>query len=77
MLLTQIEKGNRVRIVKFYGGEGFEYKLRQMGLSKGECMYMVRKAPIGGPIIVEVKGRFIAIGRGIANKIEVEKYPCE
>ena len=35
-------------------------------------MRVVRMAPLGGPILIEVNGREIALGREIAEKILVE-----
>jgi Fe2+ transport system protein FeoA len=33
---------------------------------------VVRVAPLGGPLLVEVNGREIALGRAVAEKILVE-----
>jgi len=73
MLLAKVKHGTQVRILSYEGGEGVERKLRQLGLNPGEVVYVRRQAPFGGPILVEVMGRTIAIGRGIAARINVEK----
>lgn len=72
MLLAKVRHGNQVRIISYEGGEGVERKLRQLGLNPGEVVYVRRQAPFGGPILVEVNGRTIAVGHGIAAKITVE-----
>lgn len=46
-------------------------KLKQYGLYQGDFMRVVRVAPLGGPFLVEVNGREIALGREIAEKIIV------
>ena len=72
MQLLQVEKGQTVRVKSFQGGGGVEHKLRQLGLLPGDTMRVLRRAPMGGPILVDVDGRSIALGRGIASKVEVE-----
>ena len=72
MTLVQVESGQTVRISHFKGGVGLEHKLRQLGLVPGDSARVLRLAPLGGPILVEVDGRSIALGRGIAAKVIVE-----
>lgn len=77
MRLANARHGTRVRIISYDGGEGIERKLRQLGLNPGELVHVRRQAPFRGPILVEVNGRTIAVGRGIAAKITVEKESTE
>ncbi|MEN8171581.1 MAG: FeoA family protein [Chloroflexota bacterium] len=73
MQLSNVENGKSVRILYFHGGIWLEDKLRQLGLLPGSSARKLRQAPWGGPIMVEVDGRTIAIGKGIASKIYVEE----
>jgi len=79
MRLLQVEIGKTVRVIRFAGGKNLDHKLRQLGLLPGNCARMIRQAPLGGPVMVEVDGRSVAIGRGIASKIIVEEEtsPCD
>jgi ferrous iron transport protein A len=72
MTLIQAKTGQTVRILSFKGGVGLEHKLRQLGLVPGDSARVLRHAPLGGPILVEVDGRSIALGRGVASKVIVE-----
>ena len=72
MTLIQVQTGQTVRIMSFNGGEGLERKLRQLGLVPGDNARVLRHAPLGGPVLVEVDGRSIALGRGVASKVVVE-----
>jgi len=72
MKLLDIPKGDTVRIIEYKGGRGVNNKLRQLGLSPGKEVKVLRFAPLGGPLMVEVEGRSIAIGRGIASRVQVE-----
>lgn len=62
-----------MRMTDFRGGKGVENKLRQLGLFPGHQVLILRYAPLSGPLMVDVEGRSLAIGRGIAARIEVEE----
>jgi len=72
MKLLDSPKGKIVRIIDYTGGKGVGFKLRQLGLSPGREVKVLRHAPLGGPIMIDVEGRSIALGRGIAARIKVE-----
>ena len=73
MKLLDVPKNVSVHIIDYTGGKGVESKLRQLGISPGREVRVVRYAPMGGPIMVDVGGRSVAIGRGIAARIQVKK----
>lgn len=52
--------------------ERLHLKLKQYGLHIGDRVRVVRCAPLGGPLMIEVNGREIALGRAVAEKIFVE-----
>lgn len=72
MKLLDSPKGKIVRIIDYTGGKGVGFKLRQLGLCPGREVKVLRHAPLGGPIMIDVEGRSIALGRGIAARIKVE-----
>ena len=51
----------------------YRQKLLRMGLNRGAEFVVVRKAPFGGPIEVEVKGSRVVLRSDEANALEVEK----
>ena len=73
MKLLDAPKNTPVRIINYTGGKGVDLKLRQLGLSPGREVKVLRYAPLGGPVMVDVEGRSVALGRGIAARIQVEK----
>ena len=78
MVLLDVKKGDLVRILRLDGGTGLEDKLTQHGIYPGDCVRVLREAPMGGPLLVDVHGREIALGRGVAKKIFVdEDKECE
>lgn len=68
MVLTQLRIGEKARIVAIEGGRGLRQKLFLRGLIEGKVVRMVSNY---GPVIVEVNGNIVAIGRGMARKIIV------
>jgi len=71
MYLSEVPEGKVVRVVGFAGGSGALRKLMELGIREGSIIRVVRNANIG-PIIVEVEGSRIALGRGLASKVLVE-----
>jgi DtxR family Mn-dependent transcriptional regulator len=54
-------------------GKGFEKRLMDMGLTPGTSVTVVKSAPFHGPLEVLVRGSRLALGRGMAERIIVEK----
>ncbi|MCD6312582.1 MAG: ferrous iron transport protein A [Thaumarchaeota archaeon] len=50
-------------------------RLADLGILTGTRIKVVRKAPFGGPIEIEVGGSRFMIGRGLAEMILVEVKP--
>ena len=74
--LIQVPVGEIVRLLK--PEEALRSKLRMYGLHAGDDIRVLRVAPLGGPLLVEVNGREIALGRSVAEKILVEvEVECE
>lgn len=76
MKLTEVKPGVKVRILKVER-KGVCSRLALHGLFVGDTVYLRQIAPWGGPLLLDVGGRQVAIGRGIAEKIEVEPLVCE
>lgn len=75
--LLQFSPGDSVRVIDFDGGIYLRSKLTQYGIYPGDCLRLLRKAPLGGPLLVACNDREIALGRGVADKIIVELRACE
>lgn len=52
--------------------KGAAKRLADLGILPGTRLKVVRRAPFGGPVEVEVGGSRFMIGRGLASKIIVE-----
>jgi len=52
---------------------GFEKRLMDMGLTPGTKVTVVKSAPFHGPLEILVRGSRLALGRGMAERIFVER----
>ncbi len=77
MNLLEAENGKWVRVVRVEGDHALQNRLTQHGLYPGDRLRVLRAAPLGGPLLVEINGREIAIGRGVAQKIFIEDNKCD
>jgi ferrous iron transport protein A len=68
MDLLQVDNGKWVKVLRYAGGGGLDLKMRSMGLLPGDYARVIRQAPFGGPVLVEIDGRSIALGRGSLQK---------
>lgn len=75
--LLQVSPGDSVRVIEFNGEKNLQSKLIQFGIHPGDCLRILRRAPLGGPLLVECNEREIALGRGVAEKVIVEMDSCD
>ncbi len=73
MDLLHITNGEWVRVADLRGGRGMQARLSQLGFLPGNKVRIIRSAPFHGPLLIEVEGREIVLGRGVASHILVEK----
>ena len=69
MRLLDLPLNVQARLLSF---DEVRAKLNQYGLYVGDVVRVLRIAPLGGPLLVEVSGRELALGRAVAEKIFVE-----
>ena len=70
--MTNAVSGKKYRIVRIDGGCRLNSRLCAMGFIPNEIFY-VSGASMGGPLCVVVKGTKFAIGRGMAERIQIRE----
>ena len=68
--LSNLSSGEEAIVEEFLGGRGLCTRLYAMGITPG---VKIRVLSIAGPILLEVRGSKLALGRGMASKILVRK----
>ena len=72
MTLDSVDIRRKARVILIEGVHGVWSHLNTLGIHIGDWLTVVDRAPFRGPVLVEVNGTRVAIGRGIANKVKVE-----
>ncbi len=70
--LSSLPPGSRGIVAFMVGGYGFIRRLADMGITPGIEISVLRNAPLGGPVVVQVRGSSIALGRGVASKVFIK-----
>ena len=75
--ITSLRAGATAQITALLGqGSSFQRKLRTMGIREGKKLKVVAIHPFAGPLVLEIEGREITLGRGIAQRIMVRVEDC-
>ena len=69
--LSMIRPGEKVKIVDIKGGRGKITRMYEMGIRIGDIIEVIQN--YHGPLIIAKDYIRLALGRGFANKIMVEK----
>lgn len=75
--LSKIKVGDKVEVVKMNSSGEIRYRLLDMGLVKGVKMKVLRVAPLGDPIEVEMNGFNISLRLSEAESILVKPIEIE
>jgi len=73
MALDTVDVKRQVRVMMIDGGHRVRAHLNTLGIHIGDWLTVVERAPFRGPVLVEINGTRLALGRGVAAKIRVEK----
>jgi ferrous iron transport protein A len=76
ILLAHTKQGKKYKIENINGGHCLNSRLNSMGIVPGDIVKVIHQG-YGGPMTLAVKGVRIALGRGIAHKIEVSEQDQE
>jgi len=67
--VTSLETGMSAVILRLEGGFLFQRKMGAIGIRVQKTIRLVAKHPFHGPVVVEVDGRAITLGRRMAEHI--------
>lgn len=70
--LDQVQEGKKVKVIEINGGRSVRQGLAEMGVHPGDIVGIIRSSVFGGPLLIDIRDNKIAIGRSVAQKIEVE-----
>ncbi len=70
--LDQLDEGTQAKITRIGGRGAIRRRLMDMGVTRGTRVRVQRRAPLGDPIEIIVKGYYLAIRNDEARHICVE-----
>lgn len=73
MKLGDMERGESATVVRVTGSGQVRKRILDLGLTRGAKVTLVRKAPLGDPIEIELRGYRLTLREGEASIVELEK----
>jgi Fe2+ transport system protein FeoA len=62
----------KLRILLITGGWEVRRSFNQLGIHSGDRVRVLRRAPFGGPLVIDNRGTRVAVGKQLAEKVHVE-----
>jgi len=72
MTLDAVGIHRQARVIMIDGGQKVRSYLNTLGIHIGDWLTVEQRAPFRGPVLVEIHGTRVALGRGVACKIKVD-----
>lgn len=69
--LSDLSTGSVATISAMAGGQATLTRLREMGVVPGTRFQLVRRAPLGDPIEISLRGSLLSLRKSEAEQIEV------
>ena len=70
--LKDVKVGEKTRVIKVHGQGALKRRIMDMGVTKGVEIYVIKLAPLGDPIEINVRGYELSLRKEDASLIEVE-----
>ena len=71
LTLRAVKLGETVTVVKLYGEGAIKRRIMDMGITKGVVIKVVKVAPLGDPLEINVRGYELSLRKADADLIEV------
>lgn len=74
MRFSDLKPGDNAKIISFGACDKvYRQRLMAMGLTVGAVFHVLRKAPLGDPFHIEIRGSSLSLRKNEANYLEIEK----
>jgi ferrous iron transport protein A len=70
--LSQVRAGECGRVMSVHGEPHLAVRILELGLVSGTPFRVLRCAPLGGPMEVEIEGSLLSLRRSEADAVRVE-----
>jgi len=73
--LYEVRRNSFLKVIVISGDYGIRRYFNQLGIHSGDRLRVLRRAPFGGPLVVDNCGVQVAISKQLAQKVHVELLP--
>ncbi|MGI6177539.1 MAG: FeoA family protein [Eubacterium sp.] len=70
--LRDVKVGETATVVKIHGDGALKRRIMDMGITKGTEIYVRKKAPLGDPVEVTVRGYELSLRKADADILEMK-----
>ncbi|NLC96221.1 MAG: ferrous iron transport protein A [Erysipelotrichaceae bacterium] len=70
--LNEVKIGDSAKVIKLHGEGATKRRIMDMGITKGTDIKVIKVAPLGDPLELNVRGYSLSIRKSDASLIEVE-----
>ena len=70
--LKNVKVGDTVKVVKLHGDGPVKRRIMDMGITKGQNIYVRKVAPLGDPIEITIRRYELSVRKADCEMIEVE-----
>ncbi len=74
--LADLEPGDQAVIRDFTSSDDSLIRFRELGMLPGTPVSLIRRAPLGDPLELSVRGSLLSVRAHEAKLIEIEPRPC-
>ena len=75
--LKEVRVGETCRVKKLHGTGAVKRRIMDMGITRGEEIYVRKVAPLGDPVEITVRGYELSLRKADAEMVEVEPLESE
>ena len=72
MTLKEAKVGSTVRVTKLRGEGPVKRRIMDMGITKGQEIYVRKVAPLGDPVEINIRGYELSVRKADCEMIDVE-----
>ena len=72
MKLSELKLGQIATVLSVSDKESIKNRLQCFGITDGVKIRLIRRAPLGGPLEIKVRGFYLALRKSVADKISVK-----
>ena len=72
MTLREVKVGQTAKVVRLRGAGPVKHRIMDMGITKGQLVYVRKVAPLGDPMEITVRNYELSVRKADCEMIEVE-----